>query len=324
MKLSSETPVKLAGFENKLDPSDLTTSLYPVSVLGYGEISTVLEIELGEGEEVAFKRMPLFHTAEETNRYQELYLSYIAQLEALGVEVVPSEIVQVIPSDKNYVAVYILQEKLPTASIGHKAIQSLAVDEIHRLVRAVLVELDKVFQFNRESDGKAALGIDGQISNWAIKHFIAGTEKLAETIELLYIDTSTPLMSKNGEEQLDPELFLRSAPSFMVWILRLFFLDDVLTRYYDSRKVSIDLVANFYKEQRPELVPGLVEVVNEYFTAQIKAGEFEPLTVKEIKSYYQEDAWIWRLYLAFRKFDRTLHRWLGKEYPYILPGKIKR
>jgi hypothetical protein len=141
---------------------------------------------------------------------------------------------------------------------------------------------------------------------------------------LVYLDTSTPLTCKDGQEQLDPELFLRSAPSFLVWILRLFFLDDVLTRYYDFRKVCIDLIANFYKEQRPELIPDLVATINDFFSPQIQGGVFEPFTVKEIKAYYQEDAWIWRLYLAFRKIDRSLQGLIGKFYPYILPGAIKR
>jgi hypothetical protein len=102
------------------------------------------------------------------------------------------------------------------------------------------------------------------------------------------------------------------------------FLEDVLTRYYDVRKVTIDLLANFYKEQQPELVPDLVDEVNSFFTAHIEGGSFAPISVDEVKSYYREDAWIWRLYLSFRKVDRTLHKLLGKHYPYILPGKIKR
>ena len=36
-----------------------------------------------------------------------------------------------------------------------------------------------------------------------------------------------------GAEQLNAELFLRSAPSFLAWILRLLFLEDVVDRYYD-------------------------------------------------------------------------------------------
>jgi hypothetical protein len=128
---------------------------------------------------------------------------------------------------------------------------------------------------------------------------------ITEKTELLYIDTGTPLIRKEGVEQLNPELFLRSTPSFLVWLIRLFFLEEVMTRYYDFRKVTIDCIANFYKEQRPDFIPMLIETANHFF-----AGE---------------DATIWRVYPAFRKLDRFPHlRILGKPHVYILPEKIKR
>jgi hypothetical protein len=101
-------------------------------------------------------------------------------------------------------------------------------------------------------------------------------------------------------------------------------LEDVMTRYYDFRQVAIDVVANFYKEQRPDLVPDLVDAINGSFSSDVRDSGFEPITVAEVKAYYREDAWIWRLYLAFRKVDRALHRLLGRHYAYILPEKIKR
>jgi hypothetical protein len=42
-----------------------------------------------------------------------------------------------------------------------------------------------------------------------------------------------------------------------MWIIRLLFLKDVMSRYYDPRQVTIDLIANFYREQRADLVPSL-------------------------------------------------------------------
>jgi hypothetical protein len=131
-------------------------------------------------------------------------------------------------------------------------------------------------------------------------------------------------MQKDGQEQLDPELFLRSAPSFLVWILRLFFLEDVMTRYYDFRRVAVDLIANFYKEQRSELIPELIHEVNSLLFPEGLKGEVEPITLEEVRGYYREDALIWRFYLAFRKVDRTLHKLLGRVYPYVLPEKIQR
>ena len=92
-------------------------------------------------------------------------------------------------------------------------------------------------------------------------------------------------MRKNGVEQLNPELFLRSTPFFLVWLVRLFFLEEVMTRYYDYRKVTIDIIANFYKEQRREFVPMLVETANHFFAGEGAQSGIAPLTEKEIISF---------------------------------------
>lgn len=315
----------LKQFEKGLDPRFPEKSAIPARVLGYGEISTVLELGMGRERDLAYKRLAMFKTEEEARNYQTLYKEYVEVLQArVGLRVVPSDTIRLIDENTGRITVYIVQEKLPAEAIGHKAIHRLPPDDVRKLVLAVLRETRKVFNFNREHKGELEVGFDGQISNWAIVGFEPESPELAKEVELVYFDTSTPLVQKSGEEQLNPELFLRSAPSFMVWIIRLLFLEDVMTRYYDFRKVVVDLIANFYKEQRPELIPALVDTVNEFFSDEIREGGFEPVTEKEIRAYYREDAWIWRIYLAFRKTDRSLHRLLGKDYPYVLPGKIKR
>jgi hypothetical protein len=86
----------------------------------------------------------------------------------------------------------------------------------------------------------------------------------------------------------------------------------------------MDLLANLYKEQRPELIPALIEIVNKFFAEELSEANIKPLTTKEIEDYYREDAFIWRIYLAFRKIDRALHGVLGKDYPYILPERVER
>jgi hypothetical protein len=99
----------------------------------------------------------------------------------------------------------------------------------------------------------------------------------------------------------------------------------VMTRYYDFHLVVVDLIANFYKEQLPELIAGLIEEANDFFDVEVPGLDVQPITEKEVKSYYREDALIWRLYLSMRRADRFLRtRVTRKGYPYILPGKIKR
>jgi len=315
----------LADFEEGLDPRFPEKSKIPARVLGYGEISTVFELGAGPERELAYKRLPMFRTESEAGSYQALYQTYVAALrDSMGLRVVPTDTVRLAGRVRGRVVVYIAQERLPAGAIGHQAIHHLSSEEVDRLVLAVLGEMDKVFRFNQEHQGELEAGLDGQISNWAIAGLNPDRPVLGERIELIYFDTSSPLLRVNGQEQLDPELFLRSAPSFLVWLLRLLFLKDVMTRYYDFRQVVVDLVANFYKEQRPELIPGLVDTVNRFFAGNARLSGFKPLTIAEVRSYYREDAWIWRLYLAFKKVDRFFHRLLGKDYPYILPDKVKR
>ncbi len=315
----------LKRFERGLDPRFPERSQIPARVLGYGEISTVLEIGTGTERELAYKRMPMFKTEREAQDYQDLYREYIDVLQTrIGLQLPPSDTARIVDERTGRVVIYIVQAKLPAESIGHRVIQQLSEADARRFVLAVLTESAKVFEFNRQNRGEVEVGCDAQISNWALAEPLQDGRGLPDRVQLVYLDTSTPFLRQNGVERLDPELFLRSAPSFLVWVLRLLFLDDVMTRYYDFRQVTVDLIANFYKEQRPDLVPELVRTAGEFLSSQGVSQDFRPITLEQVRSYYREDAWIWRLYLAFRRVDRLLHRLVAKEYPYILPGKIRR
>jgi hypothetical protein len=314
----------LEEFERGLDPRYPERSRIPASVLGYGEISTVFEIRAKGLEGYAFKRLPIFKDEGEIAPYLASYEEYNRLLkEELGLSMPAHGHAEFVSSSGRPVF-YIIQEQLPSSSIGNKIIHSIPDDEVPALVRLILGELKKVWDFNRGSED-LEVAIDGQISNWSIEAFDAGSPHVGAGTRFLYMDTSTPLYRVDGTEQLDPELFLRSAPSFLVWIIRLLFLEDVMTRYYDFRQVTIDLIANFYKEQKAELIPVLVETANDFFGEEAAYLDIEPITEKDVASYYREDRMIWSLYLSMRKLDRFLHtRLLRREYPYILPGKIKR
>ncbi|MBW2638283.1 MAG: hypothetical protein JRC86_12340 [Deltaproteobacteria bacterium] len=315
----------LEDFEKGLDPRHPERSKIPAPIIGYGEISTIFEIERASMTGFAFKRMPIFRTIEEMDQYEHLYREYNRLInDDIGIHVPESETVRILP-DKGNMVVYIAQKKLPPQSICNRVITVIDDDSIIQLVQLILREMRKVWVFN-SAGGEKTIGFDGQISNWAIKGY-EGPEptRIDETTELSYIDTSTPLMSHNGVEGLNPELFLRSAPSFLVWLIKWLFLKDVMTRYYDFHLVAVDLIANFYKEQRPDIIPSLIEVVNTFFEREAPGLDVEPINEKEVRSYYREDAVIWSLYLTLRRLDRFLHKWvLRKPYTYILPGTIKR
>ena len=314
----------LLAFERGLDPLNPEDSSLPCHVLGYGEISTVFEIEVDGLRDLAFKRMCCFETLPELKPYVDIYLKYNQLLEEqIGLHLPPYGYI-LCNSENGRPILYLIQKRLLPASIGNTALGQLSPQEIISLFRQVLLELHKVWVFNR-SRVDCQVGIDGQISNWAIDGFEPSHPGLSQELILLYVDTSTPFIRLNGVEQLNAELFLRSAPPYLVWILRLLFLKDVMTRYYDPRQALIDLIANFYKEQRPELIPDLVAAANAYLKSEGADLGLKEITEKEVRDYYREDEIIWRLYLGMRRFDCFLRRKvLHREYPYILPGKIKR
>jgi hypothetical protein len=313
----------LEEFERGLDPRHPERGSVPAKVLGYGEISTVFEIEGRGMEGYAFKRLPIFQTQDEVNSYRSTYLEYNRLLEEeVGIALPAYGCVDFV-SDSGRPVFFIVQEKLSAQSLGNRAIHELRSGDAINMVVAILREMKKMWEYNAGQD-EVEIAVDGQVSNWCI----AGYDPRNPSVSgdgFLYVDTSTPLFRIRGVEQINPELFLRSAPSFAASILKRLFLADVVNRYYDPRRVVIDLIANFNKEQKPELIPDLIDAANRFFVADAAFLSLEPISEKDVRSYYREDALIWVLYLNARRIDRFLRtRLLRCEYPYILPGKIKR
>ena len=324
MQLSPAQLDLLQEFEQGLDPQKPERSQIPAAVLGYGEISTVFAIDAEGLEGLAFKRMPLFDDAGEIQAYQAAYEEYCRLLQQeVGLRL-PSHGFASLTNQAARPILYIIQRRLPSATIGNQALHLLLDDMVLLLVRRILREMLPVWEFNRQQD-HLQLSLDGQISNWSIDGFDPREPYVDDTTPLFYFDTSTPLFRVEGKDQLDAEIFLRSAPSFLAWILRLLFLEDVVNRYYDFRRVAIDLIANFQKEQRGDLIPAVIDLVNDFFGGEAAGLDIQPIDEKEVASYYREDALIWTLYLSFRRIDRFLRtKILRRDYPYILPGKIQR
>lgn len=314
----------LQEFEQCLDTLQPEANSVPCKIRGYGEISTVIEIQDKNMQGLVFKRMSIFETADEVCRYLDIYLDYNRLLvEEVGLNL-PAHGHAALLNPNGRPIFYIIQESVPAFSIGNQLLRLLPAEDGITLVLCILRELHKVWQFNADH-ATCEIGIDGQISNWALQEFGGTDARLEEPIHLAYLDTSTPLFRHQGQEQMDAEMHLRSAPSFMAWILKVFFLEEVINRYYDFRKVIIDLLANLYKEQKDDLMPVLLPSVNEFLAEEAASLNIPPIDLKELQDYYREDALIWSLYLSMRQFDRFLHaRILRHGYPYILPGKITR
>jgi hypothetical protein len=314
----------LNEFETYLDPQSPESCSIPCHVLGYGEISTVFELSCEGMEGLAFKRMSIFESQEELEKYIHAYQDYNHLLEQEIEIKLPPHGHAIVSNPSGRSIFYIIQRKLSPHSIGNNAIHLLNREGVGILFERILGELLKLWFFNsRQTEYQVSL--DGQISNWVIDEFDPDSPELDENTPLSYVDTSTPLYTHRGVEQFDPELVIRTTPRLLAMIIRQFFLEDVMTRYYDPRKVTIDILANFHKEGRPDLIPELVRKANIFFSNGGKELGVEEINEQEIRDYYREDAFIWSFLASARRFDRFLYlKILGREYPYILPGKVKR
>ena len=297
----------LHRFEELLDPAKPRQCPVKSILLGYGEISSIFELEENPG--IAYKRMPLFKNRPEAKAYEKNYHTYCSKLLDAGLHLPEDETVIIDDIPGRPVVLYIAQEKLSPEDFVHKRIHRQDRDANMRMIERVISEILRVWHYNAEQAPALELSLDGQLSNWV----------LTEENRLFYVDTSTPLFRLEKKEQLDPDLLLQSAPGFLRWILKLFFLEEVMNRYYDLRQVMTDLAANLYKEKKPEIIPDVLTLINKHMPENLP-----PLTVKEIDKYYREDRKIWSLFLAFRRFDRwTKTKVFRKRYEFILPGKIK-
>ena len=300
----------LRRFEKELNPLDLNASSIKANMIGYGEISVIFEIEDMPG--IVFKRLPIFDSSREAERYSDMYRQYCGFLGEAGLSLPNSDTCIVAERPKPTV-LYIAQEKLSSERLAHALIGRLEKSACRRIIEKTVTELEKVWQFNRQNSPGLELAIDGQLSNWVVPDD-------ADRTQPRYIDTSTPLFRIDGTEQQDPEPLLSSTPAFLRWIIRLLFLGDVMNRYYIPKLVYTDLAANLHKEQRPDLIPDAVDIINRALPTSDS-----PLTVSEVDSYYRQDKLIWSVFLRFRKFDRWLRsKVLRKRYEFILPGTIIR
>jgi len=300
----------LQRFERGLDPQHPEASAVPGTLIGYGEISAIFEVQGLPGK--ALKRLPLFPDGDAARLYAKLYFEYCDLLAAAGLRL-PRTAAAVVEVPGRPAVLYLAQERLPAERVGNKLLHAWDRPALEGLIERVVAELGKVWRFAASGRPGLEIAVDGQISNWVAMPEGGGCE-------LCYIDTSTPFIRRNGVHQIPADLFLQAVPGLLRGAFRRLFLADILNRYYDPRLNLIDLAANLCKEQRPDLVPVAVDRINRSLPAGV-----EPLDVQAVRKYYREDKLIWTLFLALRRLDRWLTtRVFRKRYEFILPGRIKR
>jgi hypothetical protein len=301
-----------------------------VDVVGYGEISTVMRLNKNKQIRVdivstesmwIWKKMPPFPTKDEVDRFLKLYEEYRRILTEDIDIMVPEQTARFFRHDTFY-QVYAGQKCVGAETICNVLIKKLDEPNANRLLSMILKRICAVYDFNTINSAMK-IGIDAQLSNWALDSKHGSPSAVTGNERIIYIDTSTPMIRIQGIEKINPEIFIKSAASFLRPIIRRFFLQQVLDRYYDVRSVAIDIIANLYKEKREDLINSFISTTNDCFH---RSGiGVEDITRKEIDAYYSDDAFIWKFYLSSRKIDRFItEKILRKKYMYRIPENIER
>jgi hypothetical protein len=266
-------------------------------IVGYGEISCVVAWP-DAGGPWACKRLPVFSSAARFDAYRAVFDDYLEALTGRGVTVVDSRLEPVGTTDGQVVA-YCVQPMLDSDTLAPALLARADPAEGRRLLDTIIGCLADVVD--------PQLGIDGQLSNWAV-----------DGSGVVYFDITTPLLrDEQGRERLDTELFLASLPAALRLAVRRFLLDGIFAPYYSPRRAALDLLGNLHKEGLGEWVAPGVELANE----RLDAG----FTVSEVQRYYRRDARLWSMLQQLRRLDRQWQRHVRRRpYPFLLPGSIDR
>jgi len=287
----------LEALEERFQKAFATGRAEGLDVVGYGEITTVVSWAGIDGMAVA-KRLPTFRRGDGVEAYLALLEDYVTGLRAVDVAVVPTSH-QILGLDGRDVAVYILQPLLPAECVGHAYLREATEEQAIRL-------FDQVFAKTEAAIG-AQIGIDAQISNWAV-----------DGDDLVYFDVTTPLLKDDqGVDRIDVDIFLASLPWALRGIVKRFLVQGIIDDYFDVRTTILNLVAQFHKERLISLIPLALEHANRRLS--------DPIGTDEVRRYYASDARMWELLQRLRRIDRWWHHKVRRRpYPFLLPGKIDR
>ena len=299
----------LRQFEAGLDPRHPEISEIKATIIGYGEISAIFK--LGSDPSVAYKRMPLFKNQSDAETYEALYHEYCDLIHSTGIRL-PETGTTIVNVPGRPVTLYIAQQMMPAERFCHQLIHTQDEAANIKMVQNIVNAMRNVWRFKQKQERVSEIALDSQLSNWVALPDDKNT--------LVFIDTSTPMIKLDGEHRIDANVLLDTMPGSLKWFIKKKTVREVLDRYYDPRLNMIDLIANLFKEQRPDLVPVFISAINEILPTGI-----DPITKKCVTKYYKEDKAIWALFLRLRKLDRWVKSTvLRKRYDYILPGPIKR
>ncbi len=289
---------EIAGFERRLEQALICGNTDDLEIIGFGEITVAVKLSTDRGD-FACKRLVPFSSAQAAERAASLIATYVARLEASGLDVVETE-TPIFETSRGHV-LYCVQPMLDPETLGPAFLRDKSGEEAAPYVRRIFEHI--------AASVTPTLAPDGQLSNWVI-----------EGDRIRYLDVGTPfLRDDRGDELFDFTEQTRALPAPIRLLVNRFLLKGILDNYHSVRGQALDFLGNLVKEGLESLLPPLLPLANEVF-------ELAPrITEREVRAHYKSDAQTYALMQAARRADRWLYRRiLGRPYPYLLAPRIER
>jgi len=259
--------------------------------IGAGEMTCVLS-----WHGFACKRLPPFDDMAQLERHRALILEYVDRLEAAGIAVVDTA-VQVVERG-NYAVAYVVQPRLASSALLPVTMTTVLATQASALAASVFDAVERATS--------AGIGLDANLSNWAVPDG-----------RLLYIDVSTPMLrDAGGHHRLDSDLFVSTMPAMLRGLVRRFFVNDLLDRYYVRRSVLENLLGDLHNSGLGHLTLPLLDDANRRLSV--------PLTASQIESYRREDRLTWELIRWSLRLERRWRRWVPDGHPpHLIPSHFR-
>lgn len=286
----------IVGLEREVQAQLQTPERIRLNLLGFGEITIAVAYPT-EAPRWACKRMPPAASEADALRFADYIERYMRRLHEAKVKCIPTAFYAV-RSSNGLFALYLCQPILAQGQLGPVVMKSRTPDENDEILTAILEALRR--------GTSPDLGIDPQLANWA---WIDGEPWL--------LDVSTPFMREpDGSIELDLRLLTEPYPGVLRPILRRWIAPPMIVRYLELRNTLVDFVSYLQKERLDHWLEAAVSAANRYAD--------KPLTVQEMRNYYEGDAKLWEFVYRTKVLEKNMCRWLGRTYQYLLPPPMDR
>lgn len=242
-----------------------------LNVIGEGSISVAIE---WRGVAVV-KPLPLFPSRAAFDAYASVLERHFQVLEEAGVGVLPTAL-QGLAGARGGWAAWLVQPRVPSELLLPQHLRSAGRAEAVALLAGLAAHVAAVVS--------PRFGVDADITNWCV----------GEGGRLLLLDCSTPLLRDGrGRGLLDMDVFLASLPRPLRAPVRLCVVPRLINKFFDRRRLFIDILSGFYSERLSHLLPEVLPL----WSPLVERA----LTEDEVLRYKRRNERLWRTLAALER-----------------------